>query len=349
MLDLTKKLENVPISWLLEKSNPSIRYFTLKDVLCRSEDDSEVKAAKNSIKDSKIVKRIFQKQNPKGFWEDPCRPYKPKYKASYWQIMILGTLGMDRACENVRKACEYIFQFQLDEGGFTSETRESALREYDWHLKRGKKLPPVEDWVSATVYEQQLSCLTGNMASALLRLGYGDDHRVQKALKWLVKIQNADGGWLCPYWKAHVKDKHGCFYGTVCSLEAFSEVTKENLTGGMKEAIRKGAEFLLMHRLFKADHHGYKVINNNWLKLGFPWFSSYNILRGLDVLTKLGYTKDERLRDAVEILLQKQQADGTWILESTPTGRMQTNIEAKGKPSKWITLIALRVLKRLSL
>ncbi|MDI6904300.1 MAG: hypothetical protein QMD13_02240 [Candidatus Bathyarchaeia archaeon] len=93
----------------------------------------------------------------------------------------------------------------------------------------------------------------------------------------------------------------------------------------------------------------HKVIKQSWLKLGFPWFYGYNILRGLDVLTKLGYVKDERLNDAVEILLQKRQNNETWILESTPIGRMQTNIEAKGKPSKWITLLALRILKRLSL
>jgi hypothetical protein len=186
------------------------------------------------------------------------------------------------------------------------------------------------------------------MTAALIRIGYANDPRVEKALEWLVKIQNKDGGWLCPYWKAHVKDKHGCFYGTICPLEAFSEVKRENLTKEMNETIEKGAEFLLMHHMFKADHHGYKVINQSWLKLSFPWFYGYNILRGLDVLTKLGYVSDERLNDAVEILLQKRQSNGTWILESAPIGRMQTNIEAKGKPSKWITLIALRVLKRLS-
>jgi len=36
------------------------------------------------------------------------------------------------------------------------------------------------------------------MAAALIRIGYGNDPRVRKALKWLVKIQNKDGGWLCP-------------------------------------------------------------------------------------------------------------------------------------------------------
>ncbi|MFB0514104.1 MAG: nitrogen fixation protein NifH, partial [Candidatus Bathyarchaeia archaeon] len=99
--------------------------------------------------------------------------------------------------------------------------------------------------------------------------------------------------------------------------------------------------------LFKADHHGYKVINQSWLNLSFPWFYRYNILRGLDVLTKLGYIEDERLSDAVQLLLQKRRPDGKWILESAPIGRMQANLETVGKPSRWITLYALRVLKRL--
>lgn len=263
--------------------------------------------------------------------------------------MTLGQLGMNRSDERVRNACEYIFRFQLDEGGFSSYTPERALKEYERLRKKGKTLSSPNRWVSTVVFEHQYSCLTGNMATALIRIGYANDSRLRKALKWLVKIQNKDGGWLCPYWKAHTKDTHGCFHGTICPLEAFSEVPKDNLTKDMEHAIERGAEFLLMHRLFKADHHDYKVIKQSWLKLSFPWFYGYNILRGLDVLTKLGYGNDERLNDAIKVLLQKRQDNGTWVLESAPIGRMQTNIEAKGKPSKWITLIALRVLKRLSL
>jgi hypothetical protein len=114
----------------------------------------------------------------------------------------------------------------------------------------------------------------------------------------------------------------------------------------MNTTISKGAEFLLSHRLFKADHHDYRIINQAWLRLSFPWFG-HSILRGLDVLTKLGYVKDHRTDDAVKIILQKRQANSAWILEDSPAGRMQTNVETKGQPSKWITLIALRVLKRL--
>ena len=254
---------------------------------------------------------------------------------------------MDNRDKRVRNACEHIFQFQLDEGGFSDYTLERAFEEYELMHEKGKKLPSANEWAQSTVSEHQYSCLTGNMTAALIRIGYVNDPRVWKALDWLAKIQNNDGGWLCPYWRAHVKDTHGCFYGTICSLEAFSEVTRVMLTEKMERAIESGAEFLLMHRLFRADHHNYEVIKQSWLKLGFPWFYEYNILRGLDVLSKLGYVDDERLNDAVQILLQKRSQDGKWILESTPSGRMQTNIETRGKPSKWITLIALRVLRRL--
>ena len=261
--------------------------------------------------------------------------------------MILGRLGVDRTDEKVVKACEFIFQFQNDDGGFQSESTDSASEEYEYRRRRNKELPPRKEFMSSLIFESQLSCLTGNVASALIRMGYADDPRVKKALGWLVRVQSKDGGWLCPYWKAHVRDKHGCFMGTICPVEAFSEIRSGGLTKEMKAAISGGSEFLLMHHLFKADHHNYRIVNQAWLELSFPWYG-YNILRGLDVLTRLGYVNDPRLEDAVDIILQKRQKNGTWILENSPVGRMQTDIERKGRPSKWITLIALRILKRIS-
>ena len=189
-----------------------------------------------------------------------------------------------------------------------------------------------------------LSCLTGNVVAALWRLGYEDDPRVWKALDWLVSIQNADGGWLCPYWKGHIKDTHSCFYGTICALEALAEIPGEVHSPDVKRAAELGAEFLLMHHLYRADHHDFRVIKQSWLKLSFPWFYSYTILRGLWVLTRLGY-RDERMDDALAVLRERRTPEGKWVLESTPYGRMQANLEKKGSPSKWVTLYALWALE----
>ncbi len=338
---------NKLLAWLLEEDNPSVRYFVLKELLGLNEKDLEPAKAKNAIRTSKKVVKIFSKQNPVGYWEDSDSPYLPKYKSSYWTIMLLSQLGIDKKVPEIEKACEHIFQFQHKEGGFVSQTEKNLRREYNWHLKRGKRLHVLKEWLVKKIHEGQSSCLTGNMVVALCQLGYQSDPRTMKALNWLVRVQNRDGGWLCPYWGAHINDTHGCFYGTICPLEAFTEVPKKFRSDEMKTTIKRGAEFLLMHHLFKADHHNFRVINKSWLKLSFPWFYDYNILRGLDILTKLGYTEDKRLHDAVELLLSKRLSDGRWILENTPTGRMQVNFETKGRPSKWLTLIALRILLRL--
>jgi len=344
-------LSQSPIEWLLEKENPSARYLALRDLLDRDEADSDVRDAKTKIFRSEIATRIFAKQMGEGFWERRDNPYTPKYKSTYWQVMIFGQMGFDKTDARVREACEFVLNLQLDEGGFSSHTSQRALEEYEWMQTRTalkeKRQSDADTWAKSLVKEHQYSCLTGNLCAAMLRIGYDGDPRLTKALKWLVKIQNIDGGWLCPYWKAHIRDKHGCFYGTICPLEAFSEVPETERSAEMKQAIERGAEFLLMHRLCKADHHKFRVINRNWLRFSFPWFYGYDVLRGLSVLTKLGYIHDDRLIDALDIVIQKRRSDGTWLLDASPIGRMQTNIEAVGKPSKWITLSALRVLKRL--
>ena len=339
-----------PTNWLLEPENPSVRYFTLRDLLHYPSDDQQLLEARGAIRSSSKVAKIFSNQQPGGFWESASQPYVPKYKATYWQLIILSLLGLDKSDERIRKMCDYIWQFQHEDGGFCSIMEEGARMKYE-HIKarmvkRDEAPPPFEEWAPDEIKESEMTCLTGNVGAALIKMGYADDERVHSALNWLVEVQNQDGGWLCPYWKAHINDKHGCFMGTIPSLDAFSELPVEFRTPEMESAIERGAEFLLMHRLYKADHHEFKVIKPLWLKLGFPCFF-YDILRGLDVVTRLGYVQDERIQDALGVILSKQGVDGKWVLETTPTGRMQTNLETKGRPSKWITMNALRVIERI--
>lgn len=333
------------LDWLLEPTNPSVRYLALRYLSGRSEDDADVRETRAAIPGSPVVRRIFAKQAPEGHWGDPTAPYLPKYKATYWTLMLLGYLGLSRDDERVRRAAEHVFAFQGAEGGFCERGEQGARREYAYIAERarqrGKQPPPVDEFIADLLHQSVLSCLTGNVVAALLRLGYVDDPRVGRAVDWLVRVQNADGGWLCPYWKAHIRDQHGCFYGTICALEALAEIPAAmGAPSGTRESAARGAEFLLAHRLYRADHHDFTVISPRWLTLAFPWFYGYNILRGLWVLTRLGY-RDARIGDALAILQSKRQPDGTWILENAPLGRMQADLEERGRPSKWVTLMAL--------
>jgi hypothetical protein len=118
-----KKVRNDPIAWLLEPDNPSVRYLTLRHLLERSEDDPEAQAARAAIPHSRVVERIFARQTSDGSWGDPTTPYQPKYKASYWTLMLLGYLGLSREDERVQQAVEHIFCFQQPEGASPSAGR----------------------------------------------------------------------------------------------------------------------------------------------------------------------------------------------------------------------------------
>ena len=348
MTDWTKVLKGDPLKWLTSADNHPVRYQTLIHLLDYSTDHPDVLEMRGLISSDPKVARILSKQSRDGHWESSTEPYKPKYKSSYWQVMILGMLGLERSNLNVERAVEHVFQFQHEKGGFAEYGEAGARRKYqrmkEKLLKKGQKPPTEDQWTQEKVHDSQLTCLTGNVCLALVRLGYGSDRRVKRALRWLVNVQNEDGGWLCPYWGAHKDDRHGCFMGTITPLDAFSEMPANDRPPDMIDSLDAGVEFLLMHRLFRADHHGFKVINESWLELGFPQFF-YDLLRGLSVVCKAGYADDERIDEALRILLDKQLADGSWILESSPIGRMQTNLEQKGRPSKWVTLEALRVVK----
>jgi len=336
------------IEWLLEPENPSVRYLTMRHLLGRPADDPEVKAARAAIPQSRVADRIFARQTPEGHWGNVATPYLPKYKASYWTLMVLAQMGLSQDDDRVRRAVEYISRFQQPMGGFAATGEEGAEQEYELIARKrhakGKRPRDKATFIADHLHQGTLSCLTGNVVAALLRLGYIEDARVWRAVAWLTSIQNTDGGWLCPYWGAHIRDTHSCFHGTICVLEALSEIPEDRRSPAVQQVIARAAEFLLIHRLYKADHHNFEIINATWLRLAFPWFASYSVLRGLWVLTRLGID-DPRMDDARSVLGQKQTPDERWILESTPYGRMQANLERKGQPSKWVTLKALQALR----
>src|SRR3972149_8026722 len=154
------------IEWLLEQENPSVRYFTLRDILDKKETDSEVREAKAHIPSSKVVAKILSKQKAEGYWEQRHKPYLPKYKATYWQLMALAQLGMDNTKPETQQTCEFVLSLQLSEGGFSSHTLKAALEEYDWMRSKvalkEKPAPDSNEWAQSRVTEYQMSCLTGN-------------------------------------------------------------------------------------------------------------------------------------------------------------------------------------------
>ena len=332
MVNWKSFLKNNILEWLLEEENPSVRYFTLIDLLEKSINDSEVINAKKQIMKIGPVPKIFEKQNPGGYWFKPEDFYqKTKYRGTVWNFIILAELGADGTDKRIKNSAEFILKNSQDPVRCGFAHRQS---------QKGRGLPG-----------GVIPCLTGNMIWSLIRFGYICDPRIQKGIEWITKYQRFDDKDQdlpkdFPY-KAHkgCYGKHSCHMGVVKSLKALAEIPENKRNSDIKNTIKKGVEYLLLHHIYKRSHNLEKVSIPSWLKLSFPHMYQTDILEILDILTKLSY-KDDRMNDALKILISKQDDQGIWNLERTFNDRFLVRIEKKGKPSKWITLNAIRVLKR---
>ena len=325
-------LNSDPIDWLLEEDNPSVRYFALTELLDKPFSDNDVKATKENIMRIGAVPKILSKQNESGYWMSSDKFYTCKYKGAVWQLIILAELGANEKDERIRRVCEFILEYSQDHesGGFSV-----------WHSKRE----------GGGRHSGVIPCLTGNMVWSLIRFGYLSDHRVERAIDWITTYQRFDDGdsarpkgW--PYDKAtSCFGKHSCHMGVVKALKALAEIPVEKRSKSVNVSIGKAVDYLLRHHVHKRSHDLSRVSKPGWLHFGFPLMYQDDVLEILGILTKLGI-KDDRMQEAVNLVISKQNADGRWILENTFNGRFHTNIESKGKASKWITLNASRMLKR---
>jgi hypothetical protein len=331
MAEWRSLLNDDPTDWLLEDDNPSVRYFTLRDILGKPETDPEVKRAKENIMSAGVVPAILKVQDKAGFWVDAKKFYTAKYQGTVWQLIILAELGADGRDERVRKACEFILDHSQDpeSGGFS---------EYHAVKTGGGR--------HSGVYP----CLTGNMVFSLARLGYLDDPRLHRVIEWITQYQRFDDGdgtapqgW--PYDQYETCwGKHTCHMGVVKALKALAEIPADRRTNDIKKTIEAGAEYMLVHHIHKQSHNLGRVSKPGWKKFGFPLMYQTDVLEILGILTSLGY-RDERMQEAVDLLISKQDEWGRWKLENTFNGRFQVDIEEMGKASKWVTFNALKAMK----
>ena len=127
----------------------------------------------------------------------------------------------------------------------------------------------------------------------------------------------------------------------------------ESAAGGSPEvtaARLRGQEYLLERRLFRRKSTG-EVIkrdrkgNGVWTRFAFPTWWHYDVLRGLEYLRRAGVVPDERVAEAINLVVSKRDSDGWWLLETQYPGKMPVETDAgEGQPSRWNTLRALRVL-----
>jgi hypothetical protein len=154
-------------------------------------------------------------------------------------------------------------------------------------------------------------------------------------MAWLHSTQRADAMWLCAR-----PGRHGCLRATLDYLRA---AVLDPVAVGHPATARAAA---VVADLLMQPGMGRYHVGDLWTVLEYPYVG-YGVIPALDALVRLGYTAAHpRVAAAVEYLLSRQFPSGAWPLDQVPR-RPALDFGRPGQPSKWLTLDALRMLRRL--
>ena len=303
-------------SWLLD-SDPSIRWQVMRDLVGAPEE--EVAAERARVATEGVGARLLDMQGTGGLWAGTA--WNRGWNSTMHVLMLLRDLGLDPASEPARRAVDLVRD--------NVTWRGAGPEECDGNVFFEGEVEP---------------CINGQVAA--VGAYFGQD--VRGIVERLLGEQLADGGWNC---EAEYGSTRSSFNTTICVLEALLEWER---AGGdspeVAEARLRGQEYLLARRLFRRRSTG-EVIErdrtdgSDWTRFAFPTWWHYDVLRGLEYLRSAGVTPDERVAEAIDVVASKCDDDGRWALETRHPGAMPLELdEGEGRPSRWNTLRAMRVL-----
>ena len=294
------------IDWLLHDADPAIRWQAMRDLT--DADAKAIAAERARIAHEGLGAAILARQQADGAWHEDGRPH---WLPTLRSMALLRATGADPSDPTVDAAIT-----RLANG-------------FRWHEELGNK-PFFEGEVEP--------CING----ATLAIGGHFGRASERLVDRLLDEQLADGGWNCEA----PESARSSFHTTICVLEGLLEW--ERAVGDaprVAHARRRGEAYLLERSLYRRRSTG-EVVEPSFLAFAFPTRYCYDVLRALDYFRQAGGPPDARLNDAIRLVEDKRQPDGTWRIETVhDEGLGFAFAESVGRPSRWITLRALRVLK----
>jgi hypothetical protein len=299
------------IDWLLD-SDPSIRWQVMRDL---THEPADVIAAERSrVATEGWGARLLALQAPDGTWGG--RPWSQDWTDTFHVLELLRWFGLDPDSEQARRAV-------------------GLVREHvTW------RVPEFETpWSDNRFFAGEVEpCINGNVVATGSYFGVDVTPLVER----LLREQLPDGGWNC---EVENGAKVSSFGTTINVLEGLLE--HERAIGGSAEvaaARRRGEAYMLERRLFRRKSTG-EVIDPSWLAFSFPTWWHYDVLRGLDYLRAAAVQPDEHVTEAIAVIEGHRDADGRWPLQNVHEGEAYFDMDdGEGRPSRWNTLRALRVL-----
>jgi len=300
------QLPDSVITWLLG-GDPSIRWQAMRDFTDAS--PAAVTAERSRVSKEGWGRQLLDLQRPDGQWGDGIST--PFWWSNLYTLVFLRDLGIDPTDPATRIAIDRV-RSQVTWGpGFG-----------DSPFFKGEVEP----------------CINGRVVALGAYFGARDDRLVDR----LLNEQLTDGGWNCEAERGSVRSS---FHTTICVLEGLLAFERAfGVVPAVTNARGRAQEYLLERRLFRRLSTG-DVIEPAWTQFAFPPLWHYDVLRALDYLCGAEVEPDGRIEEAVRIVRERRHASGYWLLDvrhrDTPYEHLAGEV---GRPNRWITLRALRVL-----
>jgi len=294
------------IDWLLD-ADPAIRWQAMRDL---TDTPAEIVAAERSrVASVGWGSWLLDQQRPDGQWGDGVAT--PFWWSNMYTLVFLRDLGLDPASDRARTAIDLVRSRVTWGPGFGNS-------------------PFFEGEVEP--------CINGRVVALGAYFGERSDRLVDR----LLSEQLGDGGWNC---EAERGSARSSFHTTICVLEGL--LAFENAFGAapaIAAARRRAHEYLLERRLLRRLSTG-DIIDPVWTRFAFPTLWRYDVLRVLDYLRAAGVAPDDRMQEAVAIVLERRQESGRWLLDIRHRNTLYEEVAGTvDAPNRWITLRARRVL-----
>ena len=289
----------------LVDSDPAIRWQVMRDLSGAA--PKAIAAERSRVATEGWGARLLALQAPAGNWGGPNEDRGLLF--TFYTLVVLKDLGLDPASKQARKMIDRVDKRLV----FTPLDNRPFLH--------GETEP----------------CINGR----ILGLGAYFKEPNDALANRLLGEQLEDGGWNCEA----PKSRRSSFHTTICVLEGLLEYERAGRKSAAVTKARKRAErYLLERRMLRSLRTG-EVIDRRWLRFSFPTFWHYDVLRGLDYLRNAGVKPDSRVREAIEIVIERRHQNGRWPLNLVHRERIPLEMETDvGRASRWNTLRALRVL-----
>jgi len=318
---------NAPIDWLLE-GEPFIEYRARRDLMDQPENSPRVMAVRKGMLASLPVISLVEELSN---WPGKVIASHKSAGQSFHKLTFLADLGLTVNDPGVEMIVTAILDHQSAEGPFQLSANIPV------HFGGTGQ----DQWAWAL-------CDAPLIVYALAKMGLQDNPAVQAASDHLVGLVR-DNGWPCAAskelgnWRGPGRKADPCPFANLAMLKALSEMD----TLRDSPACHTGAETLLtLWDNSRTEHPYLFYMGNDFRKIKAP-FIWYDLLHVLEVLTRFSWLReDPRLLDMLGVLKSKADPQGRFTVESVWTAWKDWEFGQKKLPSRWLTLLAWRIIRR---